>query len=161
MNQTMQINLIAIGKNMPSWITEGFQEYAKRMPRDFVVHLIEIPSEKRTKQANLPNLLKREGERILKAIPEASSPIIALDVKGIEWSTEQLAKEMQVWHQENRQISLLIGGPEGLSSACLKKAEKTWSLSQLTFPHPLARILIAEQLYRAWSIFNHHPYHRA
>ncbi len=85
----------------------------------------------------------------------------ALDVKGKTWSTEQLSQQLQGWQQDGRDVSLLIGGPDGLSDACLKRADQCWSLSALTFPHPLVRIVMAEQLYRAWTILQHHPYHRA
>ena len=156
----MKINIIAIGKNMPSWVIEGFKEYAKRMPCEFAVRLIEVAQEKRPKNADVAQILRREGEKMLKAIPKNSKVIVA-EVSGTQWTTEQLAEKMQTWHEENRSISLLIGGPEGLAPDCLKQAESRWSLSPLTFPHPLARLIIAEQSYRAWSILAHHPYHRA
>ena len=86
--------------------------------------------------------------------------VIALDVKGKLWSTEQLAEQLEHWHQDGRNIDLLIGGPEGLAPACLMQAQTTWSLSPLTFPHIIVRLIVAEQIYRAWSIMQNHPYHR-
>jgi 23S rRNA (pseudouridine1915-N3)-methyltransferase len=123
------------------------------------VQLHEIASEKRGKGADLEAIKRREGERILNAIPEGSR-VVALDVKGKQWSTEQLSEQMQGWMQDGRDVALMVGGPEGLSDACLQRAEQRWSLSALTLPHPMVRIVVAEQLYRAWSIIKGHPYHR-
>jgi 23S rRNA (pseudouridine1915-N3)-methyltransferase len=153
----MIINLIAIGKNMPNWINQGFQEYDKRMPKDYKLQLIEILAIKRT--SNLQQIQEKEGKQMLKAIPKGSL-IIALDERGQQWNTHELAKQLQNWHDNWREISLLIGGPEGLPSTCLTKANLKWSLSNLTLPHAMIRIIVAEQLYRAWSILTKHPYHR-
>lgn len=152
------INLIAIGKRMPKWIDEGFHTYAKRMPIDFKLQLIEIPAIKRSASNNI-TALRQEAAHMLAAIP-AHSYIIALEVTGQQWSTAQLANHLQTWHDQGQNISLLIGGAEGLARVCLERADKKWSLSCLTFPHPLVRVIIAEQIYRAWSILSHHPYHR-
>jgi 23S rRNA (pseudouridine1915-N3)-methyltransferase len=152
------INLIAIGKGMPSWINEGFLEYTKRMPDDFKVQLIEIPMSKRSR-SDVSRARQQEADSMLAAIPK-KSVTIALEVGGEQWSTPQLAQYLQRWHDQGQVINLLIGGPEGLASSCLAVAQQRWSLSQLTFPHPLVRIIVAEQLYRAWSILSHHPYHR-
>jgi 23S rRNA (pseudouridine1915-N3)-methyltransferase len=153
----MIINLITIGKNMPNWVNEGFYEYAKRMPKDYKLQLIEIPAIKRT--SNIQQIQQKESEQMLSRIPK-SSLIIALDEHGQQWNTQQLAKQLQNWHDNWREISLLIGGPEGLAPACLAKANLKWSLSSLTLPHAMVRIIVAEQLYRAWSILTKHPYHR-
>ena len=155
----MQINIIAVGKNIPSLINMGFMEYAKRMPFDFTIKLLEINPVKHRKNITSDQIIKQEGEKILKAIPKKTR-IIALDKSGSVWSTSNLAKQMLLWQTDGRNISLLIGGPEGLSLECLAKAEDIWSLSPLTFPHPLVRIIVMEQLYRAWSILHNHPYHR-
>ena len=155
----MNIRIIAIGNKMPSWVTEGYNEYSKRFPSSCTLELCEIPAEKRTKQADIARITQREGEKILAAI-KPGNRVIALDVLGRSWSTEQLATHLQAWHHEGRNIDLLIGGPDGLSEACLKKADNRWSLSALTLPHPLVRILLAEQLYRAVTIMQGHPYHR-
>jgi len=153
----MIINLIAIGKNMPNWVTEGVYEYTKRMPKDYKLQLIEIPATKRT--SNLQQIQQKEAKQMLSAIPKGSL-IIALDERGLQWNTHKLAKQLQNWHDNWHEISLLIGGPEGLAPASLAKANLKWSLSALTFPHQMVRVIVAEQIYRAWSILTKHPYHR-
>jgi 23S rRNA (pseudouridine1915-N3)-methyltransferase len=154
----MVINLIAVGKRMPSWVEEGFNEYAKRLPPPFKLKLIEISLKKRG-EGDVSRQLKQEGEDMLAAIPPASYTI-ALDVKGEQWNTSQLSCHLQNWREREESVSLLVGGPEGLADSCLAHSRLKWSLSPLTFPHPLVRIIVAEQLYRAWSILSHHPYHR-
>ena len=155
----MQINLIAVGNKMPAWVTTGYEDYAKRLPAGYTLKLTEIAPEKRTKQADIKRITEKEGEKILAAI-KPGNLVIALDVLGQSWSTGQLAKSLKTWHAENRDVDLLVGGPDGLAQACIQKAQLKWSLSPLTLPHPLVRILLAEQLYRAWSILHNHPYHR-
>jgi len=155
----MKINLIAVGTKMPAWVQEGFNEYIKRLPAEFHFNLMEIPAIKRTKNTNPAKIMQQEGQLILSAIPK-NQHIIALDKGGKNWTTEQLAQQLKSWQTEGRDISLLIGGPEGLSKDCLAQTETRWSLSNLTFPHPLVRIIFAEQLYRAWTILSNHPYHR-
>lgn len=156
----MKLNLWAVGTKMPAWVTDGYQEYAKRLPRDCSLHLHEIAPAKRGKSGSAAQWMREEGERLLAAIPN-DHHVIALDVKGKTWSTEQLSQQLQNWQQDGRDVSLIVGGPDGLSDACLKRANQSWSLSALTFPHPLVRIVMAEQLYRAWTILQNHPYHRA
>jgi 23S rRNA (pseudouridine1915-N3)-methyltransferase len=155
----MIISLIAMGKKMPQWIQEGFAEYAKRLPLDLKLELIAIPSHKRTSKQDISRTIRQENEQMLAAIPK-DSYTIALDVKGVQWDTYQLAMHLQKWRNSGQSISLLVGGPEGLAQACLDRADHKWSLSLLTFPHTLIRVMVAEQLYRAWSILSHHPYHR-
>jgi 23S rRNA (pseudouridine1915-N3)-methyltransferase len=104
--------------------------------------------------------MRDEGERMLKAIPRGCR-VLALDVRGKEWSTEQLTGKLDEWMAGGRDIALLVGGPEGLAESCLQRADGRWSLSPLTMPHPLVRVVLADQLYRAWSIMRNHPYHRA
>lgn len=155
----MHLNLIAIGKTMPAWVQTGFQDYSKRFPLDFRFQLFEIEPAKRTKNADIPRILQDEGERMLTIIPK-NSRIIALEINGNLWNTDTLAKNFQTWEIEGRPLSFLIGGPEGLAPSCIKVAELSWSLSPLTFPHPLVRIMVVEQLYRAISLLKGHPYHR-
>ena len=155
----MLIRVLAIGNKMPSWVNEGYQEYAKRFPPSCTFELLEIPAEKRNKQSDIQRLTEREGQKILSFI-KPGNRIIALDVKGQSWSTEQLAKHLKNWHLEGRNTDILIGGPDGLAPECLQKAEIKWSLSPLTLPHPLVRIVLIEQFYRALSILQNHPYHR-
>lgn len=155
----MKITLIAIGTKMPNWVTEGYTEYAKRLPAECSMRLIEIPAGKRGKGADLQRLILQEGERMYAAIP-AGDYIVALTERGKLWHTPAFAAKLQTWQERGQGLSLLIGGPEGLSTFCLGKAQVEWSLSPLTWPHPLVRIMVAEQIYRAWSILSHHPYHR-
>ena len=156
----MKLNLLAVGTKMPSWVTDGYQEYAKRMPRECSLHLHEIAPAKRGKSGSPAQWMREEGERLLAAIP-SNHHVIALDVKGKTWSTEQLADQLKNWQADGRDVSLIVGGPDGLTDECLQRANQRWSLSALTLPHPLVRIVLSEQLYRAWTVLQNHPYHRA
>ena len=131
---------------MPAWISSGFAEYTHRIPRDYQINLIET------------SVLKK-GVSLLSKVPKYNL-IVALDEHGIEWSTMELTSKIRTWHDEQQDISFLIGGPDGLAPDCLQKAQIVWSLSKLTLPHQLVKIFIVEQIYRAWSIINKHPYHR-
>ena len=144
---------------MPEWVSQGYDEFARRMPPECRLNLIEIPAAKRTKAADIKRLLAQEGERMLEALPK-NVLVVALDVSGHRWDTEEVAQQLDAWMHEGRDIALLLGGPEGLAPACRQQAERSWSLSPLTFPHPLVRIIVAEQLYRATTILKHHPYHK-
>jgi len=155
----VQIQMLAVGNKMPAWVNSGFEEYQKRFPRDMSLDLIEITPQKRGKKAELEKIKNQEGEALLAAIPKGNR-IVTLEVHGRPWTTPQLAKQMAGWQMDGRNVSLLIGGPEGLSDACLAAAEQRWSLSPLTLPHPIVRVIVAESLYRAWSLNNNHPYHR-
>jgi len=155
----MKIRLLTITHKSPAWIQEGYEEYAKRLPASCALELVEIPADKRTVNADLKRITEREGEKMLAAI-KPNHKVIALDVKGKLWTTEQLAEHLAAWHLDGRNIDLLVGGPEGLAEKCLQKAEERWSLSPLTFPHIIVRLIVAEQIYRAWSMMQGHPYHR-
>lgn len=155
----MQIHIIAIGKRMPDWVSTGYAEYAKRMPHECRLNLHEIPAGKRTPGADLARLIRDEGARQLAAIPSGSR-IIALERDGRSYDTEALAQRLQKQLAAGQDLTLLIGGPEGLAPAVLQRADERWSLSALTLAHPLVRIVVAEQLYRAWSILQGLPYHR-
>lgn len=156
----MKLNLLAVGQKMPQWVTEGYNEYAKRMPRECQLLLNEIAPAKRGKTGSASQWMQEEGKRIMTALPE-NDYVVALEVGGRNWSTEQLAEQLKNWQASGRDVSLLIGGPDGLSRDCLQRADQQWSLSNLTMPHPLVRIVVAEQLYRAWTVLQNHPYHRA
>lgn len=144
---------------MPAWISSGFSEYARRIPKNYQLNLIEISPLKRTKSTNIKQIIKEEGIELLAATPK-NTLIIALDEHGKEWTTLELSKKLNTWHNEQQDISLLIGGPDGLATDCLQRAQTIWSLSKLTLPHQLVKIFVAEQIYRAWSIISKHPYHR-
>ena len=144
---------------MPTWVTEGFQDYAKRLPRECELVLREIAPGKRGKNADLARIREEEGERILASLSR-DDQVIALEVGGKPWDTVQLSNQVKDWMRDGRRIALMVGGPEGLSDACRARANQLWSLSPLTLPHPIVRIIVAEQIYRAWSLINNHPYHR-
>jgi len=156
----MQIHLIAVGSKMPGWVTEGFDEFARRLPAECRLRLVEIPAGKRGKNADIARLTQDEGEKMLAAIPKGAH-VVALEVDGKDWSTEQLSEQLDSWLHGGSDVALLVGGPEGLSAACRTRADQLWSLSRLTYPHPLVRVVLSEQLYRAWSLLKGHPYHRA
>jgi len=145
---------------MPDWVDMGYQDYARRLPHPCRMELLEIPVAKRTKSADPSQLKKIEGDAILRALPKHNR-MIALDVKGQSRSTRQLADSLKTWLGSGQDVAMVIGGPDGLDGQCLNRAEETWSLSALTLPHALVRVVVAEQLYRAWSILNNLPYHRA
>ncbi|MCV2402345.1 23S rRNA (pseudouridine(1915)-N(3))-methyltransferase RlmH [Marinomonas sp. C2222] len=155
----MRIRLIAVGVKMPKWITEGYEDYAKRLPKDFALELIEIPMSPRGKNTDIAKAIRKEGDAMLDAIP-AGDKVIAMEVLGKEWSTEQLAKQTETWRMDGYNVSLLVGGPDGLDPRCSARADQKWSLSRLTLPHPMVRVLLSEQIYRAWTLMNNHPYHR-
>ena len=156
----MRIHLIAVGTRMPSWVVEAYQEYAKRLPRECMLQLVEVPLSKRRKSLASEQAADEEGHLMLASLPKDCT-VIALDVRGKGWSTEELAVRLQDWMGSGRDVALLVGGPDGLSASCLARADIKWSLSQLTYPHSLVRVIVAEQLYRAWTITTGHPYHRS
>ncbi len=144
---------------MPTWIESGFKEYAKRLPKNINFKLIEINPAIRGKNNSAENYKQKEEENI-NAVLADKSFIIALDEHGKTISSQKLANQLQTWNDENQHISLIIGGADGLSDAIKKKANQLWSLSGMTLPHGLVRVMIAEQIYRAWTITQNHPYHR-
>jgi 23S rRNA (pseudouridine1915-N3)-methyltransferase len=153
-------HLIAVGSKMPGWVTAGYDEYAKRLRGELNLQLHEIPAGKRGKNADIARITADEGKRMLDATP-GGAHVVALDVLGKSWSTEQLSDKLDEWMRGGRDVALYIGGPEGLAPEALARADERWSLSALTFPHPLVRVILAEQLYRAHSLLRGHPYHRA
>lgn len=143
---------------MPDWVAAGVREYAGRLPGN-LLQLVELPLGTRTKAGDPRRAQAEESQRLLKAIP-GGARVVALDPRGRSLSTEALAGKLDGWLQEGRDVAFLVGGPEGLSAECLARSEERWSLSALTFPHMLVRVILAEQLYRAWTILRNHPYHR-
>lgn len=156
----MRILLIAVGTRMPDWVTAGYQDFARRLPRECSLQLVEIPAGRRSKTRTAQQAQQEEGRAMLAALPK-DCHVIALEVSGQPWSTSQLAGQMRQWLGSGRDVALLVGGPDGLAADCVARAAGRWSLSALTFPHALVRIVVAEQLYRAWSMIGNHPYHRA
>jgi len=155
----MRISIVALGERMPDWVTHGYHEYIKRIGTEMPIDLIEVSPEKRGKNADIPRILEKEAKRLRAHIP-ANSVVVALDINGKSWSTEALADRLRHWQQDGSNICFLIGGPEGMTRELLDSADLRLSFSAMTFPHPLVRILLAEQLYRAYSILNNHPYHK-
>lgn len=144
---------------MPGWVKAGYDEYAKRLPRECELLLKEITPGQRNKNCDVARIIKEEGERMNAAIP-LGAHIVALEVSGKSWTTPELSLAVKRWLESGKNIAVLIGGPDGLAESVASRAGECWSLSALTFPHPLVRIIVAEQLYRAWSILQNHPYHR-
>ncbi len=155
----MRIHILAIGQRMPPWVEHACNEYFKRMPAHARVRLHELPARKRTKGSELRRVLQQECERIRAATPPGCRTI-ALERTGRPIDSEQFAQALRAWFAEGRDVALWVGGPDGLSLDCLRSARERWSLSALTIAHPVVRVLLAEQLYRAWSIVARRPYHR-
>jgi len=154
----MKLLVIAVGNKMPRWVNEAFEEYAKRMPRDLRIDLVEVRPEPRASGKSTVQLLEAEAGRLSRAVPRGAARV-ALDERGREFTTAELARWLAAQRQGGRDIAFLIGGADGLAPAA-KNAEQVLRLSAMTLPHGLARVLLAEQLYRAVAILPHHPYHR-
>ena len=155
----MRIHLLTAGTRLPSWINQGFADYAARLPPECRLILKEIPLGAARRTGDTAKAMTEEAARLLAAVPPRAQ-VIALDVRGRAFSSGDLAQQLNHWLQDGRDLALLVGGPDGLAPECLARADLKWSLSSLTLPHGLVRVVVAEQLYRAWSILKHHPYHR-
>ncbi len=155
----MKIRILAIGPKMPSWVLEGAGDYLKRMPRELPVEFVPLALGNRAKNQSVSKAMTQEGDAMLSSIRD-SDHVVALDLAGKPWSTTQLSTQLVSWRENAKGVALLIGGPDGLDARCLARADQKWALSNLTLPHPLVRVLLAEQLYRAWSITQNHPYHK-
>ena len=154
----MKLRIIALGHKQPVWANAAFDEYARRMPREFALELIELKPEARDRGKSLAQMLEAEGARIVAAA--AGYQIVALDEHGDAWTTSKLAQRLRTWQEEARSIAFVIGSADGLAPAVKSNATAVVALSALTLPHSLARVLLAEQLYRAVSLLQGHPYHR-
>src|SRR5690242_8552105 len=153
----MRARIVAVGVAMPAWVAEGFAEYRKRLSRELPLELFEIKPPARGR--DLKRAMAEEGDALLAAVPR-DAHVIVLDGRGSTWSSEQLAEQLKRWRMDGRELAFLIGGAEGHAEAVLQRADQRWSLGPLTLPHMLVRLLVAEQLYRAVTIVNGHPYHR-
>ena len=155
----MKLKIIGVGSHMPDWVASGFEEYRRRLPKAFHPQLVEIPLARRHKNQTTISIKEKEGAAILKKLDQQDY-VVALDILGQSINTTDLADKLLKWQEAALNISILIGGPNGISDSCLSRADLLWSLSDLTLPHTLVRVLIMEQIYRAWSINIRHPYHR-
>jgi 23S rRNA (pseudouridine1915-N3)-methyltransferase len=156
----MKCRLVAAGTRLPEWINTGFREYQKRLRAPLVLELEEIPIVTRRAGENPARAIAREGESMLAAL-SAKDYVVALEVDGASMSTEKLSAWLAERLRDGKPLALLIGGPDGLAPGCRERADRTWSLSPLTLPHALVRVVVAEQIYRAMSLLANHPYHRA
>jgi 23S rRNA (pseudouridine1915-N3)-methyltransferase len=155
----MVIHLIAIGQKMPGWVETAYADYAKRLPNQCRLKLVALPMPHRGKTSSPAQALAEEAKRIEAAIPKGTT-VVVLDEKGDAPTTEKLARKLDTWLGSGQDVALIVGGPDGLAPTLKTRAQWQWSLSPLTLPHPLVRVLLAEQLYRAWSLLQNHPYHR-
>ena len=153
----MKLKIVAVGSRCPDWAARGYAEYAKRLPPPYELELVEIATRQ---QASSARYVAEEGSKILRRI-DVGDWVVVLDEHGVSRTSKQLAEDLLDWRQNARQIVFVIGGADGLSQEAKSRANTTWSLSKLTLPHYLVRPLLAEALYRAWSINSGHPYHRA
>ena len=155
----MHIRLIAVGDRQPSWVDDAFGVYAGRLPREWKFRLDRIATVRRTKNDKSKSAMEAEGEQILARI-DPNEQVILLDERGKQMTSPVLAARLADWQADGRDLCFIIGGPDGVSAICRERANAIWSLSELTLPHGLARVLFAEQMYRAWSLQVGHPYHR-
>jgi 23S rRNA (pseudouridine1915-N3)-methyltransferase len=155
----MKLLILAVGHKMPSWITDGFNEYSKRMPREAKIELLEIKPEPRTTGKTVAQIMEAEAQRIRAALPQDVLRIV-LDERGKHWSTRQLTEQMREWLGGGRDVAFIIGGADGLHESIRGSANQLLALSAMVLPHGMVRVLLAEQLYRAHSLLHNHPYHR-
>lgn len=155
----MKLLLVAVGHRMPDWVSAGYEEFARRMPRDLPLQLIEVKAEPRTTGKTVEAMVAAEAARIEAALPPRCRRVI-LDERGADLSTRALARRLEHWQGDGRDVALIVGGPDGLAPELKASADETLRLTSLTLPHALVRPLLAEALYRAWSVLQNHPYHR-
>ncbi len=155
----MHIRLIAVGDRQPGWVDDAFRTYSTRFPREWKFRLDALATARRGKNDRSGAAMEAEGEQILAKI-EPGEQVVLLDERGKQLTSSELSKRLEAWQTDGRNLCFVIGGPDGVSAAVRDRADFTWSLSNLTLPHGLARVLFAEQMYRAWSLQVGHPYHR-
>ena len=155
----MHIRLIAVGDRQPSWVDDAVKIYTGRFPPQWKFHIDAIATARRSRNNPADAAKQAEGKQIL-AKTQRDEQVVLLDEQGKQLTSQQLAEALSNWQADGRDLSFIIGGPDGVSAACRERADYTWSLSSLTLPHGMARVLFTEQLYRAWSLLAGHPYHR-
>ena len=156
----LRLSLISASNRQPEWVDDGADEYAKRLRGRCTLEIETVPLARRTASTPAERAIHDEGERMLARVPQGAH-VVALLETGKPWSTKELAAKLEGWMQRGAPVALLVGGPDGLSPDCVARANERWSLSSLTLPHGLVRVVVAEALYRAWSLLENHPYHRA
>ena len=156
----LRLSLITASNRQPQWVDDGADDYAKRLRGRCTLEIKDVPLARRAPTASLERAIHDEGERMLERVPQGAH-VVALLETGKPWSTKDLAARLEGWMQRGAPVCFLVGGPDGLSSECVSRATERWSLSSLTLPHGLVRVIVAEALYRAWSLLENHPYHRA
>lgn len=155
----LRLSLISASNRQPDWVDQGAEDYAKRLRGRCALEIKTVPLARRTSATPVERAIHDEGERMLALVPQGAH-VVALLEAGKPWSTRDLARKLEGWMQLGAPVSLLVGGPDGLSAECVARANERWSLSSLTLPHGLVRVVVAEALYRAWSLLEKHPYHR-
>jgi 23S rRNA (pseudouridine1915-N3)-methyltransferase len=155
----MRITVLAVGTRMPGWVVTGIDTYRKRLPPHIKFEIVEIAPGARAARAPVAAAMEKEAEQLLKRAARADR-VVALDERGKQWRSTQLAERLRSWQDDAADVAMLIGGADGLTDACRNRADAIWSLSQLTLPHALVRVVLAEQIYRASTILQGHPYHR-
>jgi len=153
----VKIRLLCVGTRVPEWVAEGYATFARRLPKDNALVLEQVPAARR--QSDIRRCIDDEGERLLGRISHDDC-VIALDERGSAWSSVVLSQKLAAWRRDGRDVVLLVGGADGLSDKCMARAGESWSLSAATLPHALVRVVVAEQIYRAWTLLTGHPYHR-
>jgi 23S rRNA (pseudouridine1915-N3)-methyltransferase len=156
----LRLSLITASNRQPEWVDAGAADYAQRLRGRCTLEINTVPLARRTATTQVERATADEGDRMLAQLP-AGAHVVALLETGKPWSTKELAAKLEGWMQRGAPVAFLVGGPDGLSPACIARANERWSLSNLTLPHGLVRVIAAEALYRAWSLLENHPYHRA
>ena len=156
----LRLSLITASNRQPEWVDAGADDYAQRLRGRCTLEIKTVPLARRTPSTPIERAINDEGERMLAAVPAGAHVVVLLET-GKPWSTKELAAKLEGWMQRGAPVAFLVGGPDGLSPACVARANERWSLSSLTLPHGLVRVVVAEALYRAWSLLQNHPYHRA
>jgi len=156
----MRLVLVTASNKQPNWVASGYDDYARRLDRRWALELVEVPLARRTAAKDPRRAVADEAQRMLRHVP-VGAHVVALDVGGASWSTQALAAKLAAWSLAGAPVCLLVGGPDGLGDACRDRAQDCWSLSALTLPHGLVRVVVAEALYRAAAVLSGHPYHRA
>jgi len=155
-----EIRIVCLGTKMPKWVNLAIENYITRIPRSqFEVNLLEVPLIKRTRSSNIKNILEKESQKVLASVPQHFVHI-SLERTGKKIDSEMLSRQMCTWRDDAQAVAISIGGPEGFPASHIEKCNQLWSLSDLTMAHPVVRVVLAEQLYRGWSIMTGHPYHR-